>query len=100
MLSKNNVLKICDFGYARLLAQHGPLTDYVSTRWYRAPELLVNYPIYECAIDVWAVGCIFVELLTGKPLFNGKNEIDMLRMILKMFQGSEDLPLDLQQTFY
>ena len=100
MLSKNKVLKICDFGSARLLAQSGAFSEYVSTRWYRAPELLVNYPRYGCAIDIWAAGCLFVELLTGKPLFNGANELDMLRMILKMFQGSEDLPEDLKQTFY
>jgi serine/threonine protein kinase len=58
--------------------------------------LLVNHSTYGTEIDVWAVGCIFVELLTGKPLFNGKNEYDMLRLILKMFNGSEDLPAELK----
>jgi cyclin-dependent kinase-like len=61
--------------------------------------LLVNHATYGSEIDVWAVGCIFVELLTGKPLFNGKNEYDMLRLILKMFNGSEELPAELKQTF-
>lgn len=75
------------------------MTEYVSTRWYRAPELLVNGS-YDNAIDVWAVGCIFVEMVTGKALFNGKNDYDMLRLILKMFQGSEELPQALRQTFY
>jgi serine/threonine protein kinase len=49
------------------------MTEYVSTRWYRAPELLINAK-YDSKIDVWAVGCIFVEMLTGKALFNGKND--------------------------
>ncbi len=99
LLSKNSVLKVCDFGSARLQALTTPLTEYVSTRWYRAPELLVNHATYGSEIDVWAVGCIFVELLTGKPLFNGQNEYDMLRLILKMFNGSEELPAELKQTF-
>jgi len=76
------------------------LTEYVSTRWYRAPELLVSHTFYSTGIDIWAVGCIFVELLTGKALFNGKNDYDMLRLILKTFNGTEDLPADLKQTFY
>lgn len=100
LLSKNSVLKVCDFGSARSTATQTPLTEYVSTRWYRAPELLVSHATYSTGIDIWAIGCIFVELLTGKALFNGKNEYDMLRLILKMFQGSEDLPLDLKQMFY
>lgn len=48
MLSRNSVLKICDFGSARLASQQGPYSEYVSTRWYRAPELLVNFPSYGC----------------------------------------------------
>lgn len=99
MLSRNGVVKICDLGSARLLNNPQPMSEYVSTRWYRAPELLVNHQIYGAEIDVWAIGCIFVELLTGKPLFNGKNELDMLRLILKMFHGSEALPQELKETF-
>ena len=57
------------------------MSEYICTRWYRAPELLVN-AVYNEAIDVWAAGCIFVELITGRALFNGKNEHDMLRLIL------------------
>jgi serine/threonine protein kinase len=85
MLSRNGVLKICDLGSARILSSTAPMSEYVSTRWYRAPELLVTHANYGAAIDVWAIGCIFVELITGKALFNGRNELDMLRMILKMF---------------
>lgn len=76
------------------------MTEYVSTRWYRAPELLVAHQMYGNGIDIWAIGCIFVELLTGKPLFNGKNDYDMLRLILKMFHSSEELPNELKQTFF
>ena len=75
------------------------MSEYVSTRWYRAPELLVNHQNYGAEIDVWAIGCIFVELLTGKALFNGNNELDMLRLILKMFNNSEALPLELKEIF-
>lgn len=96
MISKNGIVKVCDLGSARLLSTATPLSEYVSTRWYRAPELLVTHANYGPEIDVWAIGCIFVELLTGKALFNGKNELDMLRLILKMFSGSEDLPQDLK----
>ena len=96
ILTKNGVLKVCDLGSARLLASTTPLSEYVSTRWYRAPENLVTHPNYGPEIDVWAIGCIFVELLTGKGLFEGRSDIDMLRLVLKMFQGSEDLPQELK----
>lgn len=75
------------------------LTEYVSTRWYRAPELLVGAPVYTHAVDVWAIGCIFVELVTGSAIFSGDSDLDMLKLIIKMFNGSEKLPEDLRQTF-
>lgn len=56
-------------------------TDYVSTRWYRAPELLVGDREYGKAIDVWAIGCLFVELLTGDPLFPGDSDVQTLFII-------------------
>ena len=70
LLSRNGVLKICDFGFARQLTDSDiregvTLTEYVSTRWYRSPELLVGSTSYQHAVDVWAIGCIFVELVTG-----------------------------------
>ena len=82
LLSKNGVLKICDFGFARLIAGSADpqkFTDYVSTRWYRAPELLVGDPYYSKPVDVWAIGCIFVELLTGRPLFTGDSDYETLK---------------------
>lgn len=102
LLSKNGVLKICDFGFARTLvkADNARFTDYVSTRWYRAPELLVGDTNYGKAVDVWAVGCIFVELVTGRPLFTGESDYETLRMVLEMFHGSEELPEKLKTAFY
>ncbi|PPQ63319.1 hypothetical protein CVT24_006764 [Panaeolus cyanescens] len=70
-------LKICDFGLARGFdavpdenASH--LTEYVATRWYRAPEIMLAYRKYNTAIDVWSIGCILAELMLGAPLFKGK----------------------------
>lgn len=104
LLSRNGVLKICDFGFARQLTTENikegvPLTEYVSTRWYRAPELLVGAPVYTHAVDVWAIGCIYVELVTGSAIFSGDSDFEMLKLIIKMFSGSEKLPQDLRQTF-
>jgi cyclin-dependent kinase-like len=58
-------------------------TDYVATRWYRAPELLVGDTEYGKPVDVWATGCIFAEILTGQPLFPGDTDIDQLYRIMK-----------------
>jgi cyclin-dependent kinase-like len=102
LLSKNGVLKICDFGFARTLvkSENARFTDYVSTRWYRAPELLVGYTQYTNSVDIWAIGCIFVELVTGRPLFTGDSDYETLKMILEMFNESEELPDKLKLAFY
>ncbi|CAA7043159.1 unnamed protein product [Microthlaspi erraticum] len=76
-------LKICDFGLARVSFNDAPSaifwTDYVATRWYRAPELCGSFfSKYTPAIDIWSVGCIFAEMLLGKPLFPGKNVVHQL----------------------
>ncbi|XP_074270487.1 mitogen-activated protein kinase 4-like [Silene latifolia] len=78
-------LKICDFGLATTTKgspQTQPATEYVVTRWYRAPELLLQCHTYGPAIDIWSVGCIFAELLGGNPLFPGKNQVDQLMKII------------------
>ncbi len=81
---RNGTLKLCDFGFARLLPQKGGnLTDYVATRWYRAPELLLGVNDYGKGVDLWAVGCILGELTDGQPLFPGESEIDQLYLIQK-----------------
>ncbi|XP_047158838.1 mitogen-activated protein kinase 9-like isoform X2 [Vigna umbellata] len=79
-------LKICDFGLARVSFNEAPSaifwTDYVATRWYRAPELCGSFfSKYTPAIDIWSIGCIFAEMLTGKPLFPGKNVVHQLDLI-------------------
>ncbi|XP_077253722.1 mitogen-activated protein kinase 9-like [Tasmannia lanceolata] len=79
-------LKICDFGLARVSFNDAPSaifwTDYVATRWYRAPELCGSFfSKYTPAIDIWSIGCIFAEMLTGKPLFPGKNVVHQLDLM-------------------
>ncbi|CAG7862066.1 unnamed protein product [Brassica rapa] len=79
-------IKICDLGLARVSFTDSPSavfwTDYVATRWYRAPELCGSfYSNYTPAIDMWSVGCIFAEMLTGKPLFPGKNVVHQLELV-------------------
>ncbi|GBP15832.1 hypothetical protein EVAR_94004_1 [Eumeta japonica] len=75
------LIKIADFGLAREVRSRPPYTDYVSTRWYRAPEVLLHATDYGSAIDLWAVGCIMAELYTARPLFPGNSEIDQLYKI-------------------
>ncbi|PAA54819.1 hypothetical protein BOX15_Mlig017917g4 [Macrostomum lignano] len=82
LVSKDGIVKICDFGFARS-ATGDQLTDYVATRWYRAPELLVGDPRYGKPIDIWAIGCLAAEMLTGEPLFPGDSDIDQLFHIVR-----------------
>ncbi|XP_030891450.1 cyclin-dependent kinase-like 2 [Leptonychotes weddellii] len=83
LVSQSGVVKLCDFGFARTLAAPGEVyTDYVATRWYRAPELLVGDVKYGKAVDVWAIGCLVTEMLMGEPLFPGDSDIDQLYHIM------------------
>ncbi|OEL31593.1 Cyclin-dependent kinase F-3 [Dichanthelium oligosanthes] len=75
------IVKIADFGLAREVSSNPPYTDYVSTRWYRAPEVLLQSSAYTPAIDMWAVGAILAELFTLSPLFPGESETDQLYKI-------------------
>ena len=81
LVNSNCDLKICDFGLARSLFHNqkaNVLTEYVATRWYRAPELLLSANHYTTSVDMWSVGCIFAEMLQRKPLLPGtdtKNQI-------------------------
>lgn len=86
LANANCKLKICDFGLARVAFNDTPTTifwtDYVATRWYRAPELCGSfYSKYTPAIDIWSIGCIFAEVLTGRPLFPGKNVVHQLDLM-------------------
>jgi len=79
----DRVLKLCDFGFARTVPKSGAtdLTDYVATRWYRSPELLLGSTTYTAAVDVWAIGCLMGEMTDGQPLFPGDTEVDQLKLI-------------------
>ncbi|XP_050978649.1 LOW QUALITY PROTEIN: mitogen-activated protein kinase 14B [Labeo rohita] len=83
-------LKILDFGLARLTDDE--MTGYVATRWYRAPEIMLNWMHYNMTVDIWSVGCIMAELLTGRTLFPGTDHIDQLKLIL-MLVGTPEADL-------
>ncbi|XP_075983171.1 cyclin-dependent kinase-like 4 isoform X2 [Anticarsia gemmatalis] len=83
LLTSEGVVKLCDFGFARMISPGESYTDYVATRWYRAPELLVGDTMYSTPVDVWAIGCVFAELLSGEALWPGKSDLDQLYLIRK-----------------
>ncbi|XP_030194968.1 cyclin-dependent kinase-like 2 [Gadus morhua] len=101
LVSPGGVAKLCDFGFARRVAAasggRGGYTDYVATRWYRAPELLVGDSHYGKPVDVWAVGCVYVELVTGHALFPGHSDLDQLYRLIRCFGCSTERQ---QQMFY
>jgi len=84
LVNANCDLGICDFGLARGFDVEGKdtLTEYVVTRWYRAPELLCESSHYGKGVDIWSVGCIFAELLTHSPFFRGENPQHQLEIIV------------------
>ncbi|WWC65522.1 uncharacterized protein I303_108140 [Kwoniella dejecticola CBS 10117] len=90
LLNANCDLKVCDFGLARSTQTASPegqnnqgfMTEYVATRWYRAPEVMLSFRMYTKSIDVWSVGCILAEMLSGKPLFPGRDYHHQLSLIL------------------
>ncbi|KAJ2961994.1 hypothetical protein NQZ79_g2759 [Umbelopsis isabellina] len=83
--SRNIVtVKIADFGLAREMKSRPPYTEYVSTRWYRAPEVLLRSSAYSFPVDLWAVGAMFAELITLRPLFPGQSEIDQVFRICEL----------------
>lgn len=84
LLVTNNVIKIADFGLAREVSSMPPYTEYVSTRWYRAPEVLLQSSLYTPAIDMWAVGAILAELFTLCPIFPGESEADQFYKICRI----------------
>lgn len=78
------VLKLCDFGSAKVLVPGEPNISYICSRYYRAPELIFGASDYTPAIDVWSVGCVAAELLLGSPLFPGESGVDQLVEIIKV----------------
>ncbi|KAF7805543.1 mitogen-activated protein kinase 3 [Senna tora] len=95
LLNANCDLKICDFGLARTTLENDFMTEYVVTRWYRAPELLLNSSDYTSAIDVWSVGCIFMELMNKKPLLPGKDHVHQMRLLTELLGTPTEADLGL-----
>lgn len=82
-------MKVADFGLARSLDVKDPdtiplLTDYVATRWYRAPEILLGSNKYTKGVDMWSMGCILAELLLGKPVFPGTSTLNQLERVMEL----------------
>lgn len=82
LVNENCDLKICDFGLARI--QDTQMTGYVSTRYYRAPEIMLTWQKYDVEVDIWSTGCIFAEMLEGKPLFPGKDHVHQFSIITEL----------------
>lgn len=81
VLILNDALKLADFGSCRGIYSKQPFTEYISTRWYRAPECLLTDGYYNYKMDVWGAGCVFFEIMSLYPLFPGNNELDQLHKI-------------------
>jgi len=88
LLNSDCHVKLCDFGLCRSVAQSaGPspvLTDYVATRWYRAPEILLGSTRYTKGVDIWSIGCILGEMLSNRPIFPGNSTMNQLEKIIEV----------------
>jgi len=90
LLNSDCQVRVCDFGLARSIVQQADtkanpvLTDYVATRWYRPPEILLGSTSYQMGVDIWSVGCILGELLSGKPIFPGTSTMNQLDRIMQV----------------
>merc|ERR1719272_1868349 len=90
LLNSDCQVRVCDFGLARSVVQspdtkaNPVLTDYVATRWYRPPEILLGSTSYQMGVDLWSVGCIVGELLSGKPIFPGTSTMNQLDRIMQV----------------
>ncbi|CAM0908030.1 unnamed protein product [Alopecurus aequalis] len=95
LVNANCDLKICDFGLARTKNTKDPfMTEYVVTRFYRAPELLLCCDNYGTSIDVWSVGCIFAELLGRKPIFPGNGSLNQTELIVNVLGTMSEADLE------
>eukprot|EP01035_Chromulina_nebulosa_P023690 gene23690-30722_t len=95
LVNSNCLLKLADFGLARIYKPGNDdtivaITDYVTTRWYRAPEILVGWPCYTTAVDMWAVGCVISELIHRSPLFPGSDAMKQIEIICKVLGKPSD----------
>lgn len=88
LINENCDLKISGFRLARV--QESQMTGYVSTRYYRAPEIMLTWRRYDGKIDIWSAGCIFAEMMIGRPLFPGENHIDQFCVITQVLGNPPD----------
>ncbi|KXG49381.1 uncharacterized protein PGRI_032510 [Penicillium griseofulvum] len=95
LVNENCDLKICDFGLAR--EQGHQMTGYVATRYYRAPEIMLTWQRYSYAVDIWSTGCIVAEMLLGKALLPGKDNVHQFRLITEIFGKP---PKEVMKTIY
>lgn len=87
LISRDGLIKVADFGLGRTFGIPVRIyTHEVVTLWYRAPEVLLGAPRYSCPVDIWSIGCIFAEMATKKPLFQGDSEIDQLFRIFRVLR--------------
>ncbi|NXS95692.1 MK15 kinase, partial [Jacana jacana] len=106
LLDADCFVKLCDFGLARSLCQmnedqgNPPLTEYVATRWYRAPEILLSSQSYTKGVDMWSIGCILGELLLGKPLFPGTSTVNQIEQILRIIPAPSPEDILAMQSDY
>ncbi|CAK9148025.1 unnamed protein product [Ilex paraguariensis] len=92
LVNNEGVLKVADFGLANFCnsGHRQPLTSRVVTLWYRPPELLLGSTDYEASVDLWSVGCVFAELLLGRPILQGRTEVEQLHKIFKLCGSPPD----------
>ncbi|XBI40466.1 hypothetical protein VPH35_125053 [Triticum aestivum] len=88
LVGGEGAVKICDLGLAVSMASAPPPRSRAGTRWYMAPEMLLGRPDYDELVDAWSLGCVMAELLTGEPLFPGKNAVDQLHRISGVLGGA------------
>ncbi|ESN97425.1 hypothetical protein HELRODRAFT_85482, partial [Helobdella robusta] len=107
LLDGQCIVKVCDFGLARSLSQitvdeqgDPNLTEYVATRWYRAPEILLACHTYTKGVDMWSLGCILGEMLTGKPLFPGSSTLNQIEKIIASVDPPTKQDVDAMQSVY
>lgn len=99
LINSECLVKVCDFGLIRSLDQELDdgepriMTEYVATRWYRAPEILLGSNSYSKGVDIWSFGCLIAELFRGKPLFAGTSTLNQIERVLTWtgFPSSSDI---------
>ena len=94
LLSASLITAPADLGSCHGLFTKPPYTEYISTRWYRAPECLLTDGYYGYKMDIWGVGCVFFEILTRKPLFPGADEMDQIDVIHSVLGTPDQAVLD------